>query len=519
MEKRKHMADAAENRTESTQEKVSSASVSPVPETVFDRASANDPSYGQSQESFTRNPLHTGVTKDTASTPGYFRLLLPGLAGRYILRWGVDESKDIKTDWARLQEWRTQSPDTKSAFSQLPKNDAEYIRETAKNLREAVDNKTMTLDAAKATSEAAVARRLMWHNGIAEERLDNVLAREESLSVFKRDVSDRIGANRRSRVYDYSLGAASVALSVFYDLRVASDMKKVYAETVAYEMGKKPEDVTFSDLMHSQNALVESTKHSFLQKVAGRFATDAIFFAGGALEHIPRMGWLKKYAFTDLGVGVKGASLIHEVLEKKTTILEDLMQLIDTKMNPLKGLGAPISSADIFDLYQKYTQLADPNATFHDALSTQNNDGRDWNKAQTIFQRVSELMNETYKYKHIGKFVGDQHHEKADFALPKFLYLLGNGLIDTYKPEETLAFVEVANSYGVPAVKQLHQALQRGVPLSEALEGYPRELHDRVNRLKSEKEPAGHAPSHPGTRVHDVSGVAMQSSQALQHGL
>ena len=38
------------------------------------------------QQQFVPNPVHTGVTKDTASTPGYFRLLIPGLSARYILR-------------------------------------------------------------------------------------------------------------------------------------------------------------------------------------------------------------------------------------------------------------------------------------------------------------------------------------------------------------------------------------------------------------------------------------------------
>ena len=104
--------------------------------------------------------------------------------------------------------------------------------------------------------------------------------------------------------------------------------------------------------------------------------------------------------FGEFGIGFKGAMLAFDILDKKTTMFEDLVKLIDRKLNPMQGLGSEISANEIFDLYQKYSDLEDPNGTYRDTLSVQNGDGRDWLQSERIFTRMSDLMNNTYKYKH-----------------------------------------------------------------------------------------------------------------------
>jgi hypothetical protein len=456
--------------------------------------------HGQAEErkndsGFTPNPEHTGVTKDPASTPGYFRLLLPGLAGRYVLRWGVTEWSDLKADWARFTDWlkakgqeNLPSPPTLEGA-----NDAGKITGAANRLKASSGERT----------EAAV-KHLMWQNGLKESLLDDALSiangkgddifKQTQWEKFTETVRDKIAANRRARGYDYLLGSGSLLLTGYYGKSVASDIKKVFAETVAYEMGKDPKDITYTDLLHSTNKLMQETRHNFFTRNMGRLGADLVFFLG-ALANWSKLGWLKKYDFTDLGVGVKGVQLISEMLNKRTTIFEDLVRLIDNKLNPLKGLGAPITKTDIFDLYQKYTEVHDPSATFHDALSSQHHDGRDWAKAQVIFQRVTDLMNNTYKYKHQAKTTEHENDTAADFALPKFLYLLGNGLIDTYKPEQTLAYIEVANRYGIEAVRQVQRAITRGISPAEALANYPPEIMGYLHALEGKAVESAPTPA------------------------
>ncbi len=484
--------------------------------------------------SFDDNPLHTGVTKDTASTPGYFRLLLPGAITRYILRWGVESSPEMMED---LHD---------AGFKKISLGQPEKITTRLHELASEVaaqglgDGKKWSERGQEAleSEKGKLLLRDLKQEGVAHEDLARVVGDAaakisggkagESYGRRWRDfnsaVKSKVTGNSIKRYYDYGLGTGTLFMTGYYANRVASDIKKVFAETVAYELDKDPRDVTYRDIWSSQNELVKEVRHNFIKKNLGRVATDAVFFAG-ALAHIPRLGFFKKYSFSDLGVGIKGAQLIGEVLNKQTTIFEDLVQIIDNKMNPLKGLGAPISVGEIFDLYQKYTLEHDPKATFRDALSGQNHDGRDWNQSQAIFRRVVELMNNTYKYKHLGAVASQEMHESADFALPKFLYLLGNNLIDTYRPDATLAYVEVANRYGIPAVRQLQRALERGIPVEQALVNYPEELRQRVRQMQTSAEGPSVTPAPasdaPGTKVYAASerAVMREASPAYQPGL
>lgn len=482
---------------------------------------------------FADNPEHTGVTKDPASTPGYFRLLLPALAGRYILRWGNSSLGELWGDVKKLfggeahPKPHPEAHSIISAANELGETLSEKLPAGNKTLLEdrlAALNEVMQTEKAHATIEK------MAHHGLKPELLSKAVedsalkgiksSRLAQWQGFQNTVKKTVAEHSFDRRYDYLLGAGSLAITAFYANRVASDVMKVYGETVAYELGKDPKEVTNTDLWHSKNHLLEEMKHNFIKKNAKRLGTDAVFFAG-VLSHLPKLGFLKKQAFSDLGVGVKGAQLVAEVSEKKSTIFEDLILLIDNKLNPLKGLGSPMVISDVFDLYQKYSAIHDPNETFRDALTTQNHDGRDWPQAQSIFQRITDLMNETYKYKHIGQGAGDAM-EHADFALPKFLYLLGNGLMDTYKPETTLAYVEVANRYGIPAVNQLQRVLERGVPLEQALADYPPELLQSITKIKAMKPPPSEpALTTPETSIHSVAErmVLRESSPSLQSGI
>ncbi len=497
---------------------------------------------------FEDNPIHTGVTKDTASTPGYFRLLLPGLAGRYILRWGVGISKHLTNDLADMgwESAKMRFRDSKHIIAGAEELAQEYGVRAQNIKRGDWRERSRILGDLMQEDKAVEVQSRMREHGLKPGRLveaieslerkqyrtsmsrnpisPGIMPYSNAWEIFSSDVKSDVSANVINRGYDYALGTSSLFLTGYYANRVVSDIKKVFAETVGYEMDKDPKDVTYRDIWNSKNKMVEEVRGNFIRKNAWRVGSDLVLF-GGALAHLPRLGFLKKYPISDLGVGVKGAQLIGQILNKQTTVFVDLVQLIDTKMNPLKGMGAPIEVADIFDLYQKYTLEHDPKATFRDAVNGQNHDGRDWEKSQTIFQRAADLMNQTYKYKHVVRENVPSPDEKANFTLPKLLYLLGHDLIDTYKPEETLAYIEVANRYGIPAVRQAQRALERGIPVDQALVNYPVELQENIQQLReasdehpestkplssasrtsqSPKEDAGKAEDMPDTTVHSA---------------
>ena len=88
-----------------------------------------------------------------------------------------------------------------------------------------------------------------------------------------------------------------------------------------------------------------------------------------------------------------------------------------------------------------------------------------WDKAMQIFERMADLMNQTY-HKTVAR-------EPAHFGMSHFIYMAGNHLIRPDNIEQTLAYIEVANRHGIPALKKLAKEVESGVALDKALEAYP----------------------------------------------
>ncbi|MEJ0009185.1 MAG: hypothetical protein WDN72_00725 [Alphaproteobacteria bacterium] len=81
-------------------------------------------------------------------------------------------------------------------------------------------------------------------------------------------------------------------------------------------------------------------------------------------------------------------------------------------------------------------------------------------------------MNHTYAYKH-NVAIGDMGRPDADFALPKFIYLLGHDLIRPRHPEETMLTLNIANQYGIPAVQEMQRMLASGEKLEQVALHFP----------------------------------------------
>lgn len=266
--------------------------------------------------------------------------------------------------------------------------------------------------------------------------------------------------------YAAAIGLGSGYLSYRYSTMVKSDIQNIFGEAVAYENDKRIEDVKFNDITHSDNRIVKRTIGNYREKFFSRIGTDALFLGAAALRH----GHL-----TDLLLGVKGVQIFADTWKRKTTMFEDLVTFVNNKINPRNGLGQAISVGEVFDLYQHYADAFAPDRMFKNVIEGGTAEGVRWAAAQPIFLRMTELMNLTYAYKHstvIDAKTG-RVSAQADFALPKFIYLMGHDLIDVNRPAETMARIEIANRYGIAGVKEMQAMMKAGQSLEQVNARFP----------------------------------------------
>ena len=259
-------------------------------------------------------------------------------------------------------------------------------------------------------------------------------------------------------------------LTYSYSRVVYRDIKNLFSETVADEFGKPLDAVTNADIHHSQNRIVQRTLSNYSHKKWRRYATDLLFFPAA---------WMRMEGLVDAVLGLKGVQLFAETWKRKTTMFEDLVTFVNNKINPRNGLGQAISVGEIFDLYQHYEQEYNPSKAFTNVLERSGGEGARWAQSQPIFTRLTELMNLTYAYKHSSVLDPRTGHaiEQAHFALPKLIYLLGHDLIDVNQPAQTLATIEIANRYGIAAVKEMQTMLHQGDSLEMVTQRFPVTAH------------------------------------------
>ncbi len=272
--------------------------------------------------------------------------------------------------------------------------------------------------------------------------------------------------NKEALAYNAIMGVGSLALTASYSWTVYKDIKNIFSEAVAEETGKPVEKVTWQDLQRSDNRMVQRTMSNFWARTGRRLFTDLLFFPAAAL---------RSTGLGDLMIGVKAGQAFGETWKRKTTMFEDLVTFVNNKINPRNGLGQAINVGEVFDLYQHYTETFAPNRMFTNVLERGTGEGALWAGSQPIFQRLTELMNDTYAYKHSSLLDPTTGHaiRQADFTLPKFIYLLGHDLIDVNQPKKTLTTIEIANRYGISAVKEMNSMLRAGATLEHVVARYP----------------------------------------------
>ena len=308
--------------------------------------------------------------------------------------------------------------------------------------------------------------------------------------------------------YSLSLFVGSSALSLNYSRLVRNDIKNIFSEAVAYEKDVPQDQITFNDITASDNRIVQGTVKNYHKKLVERLGSDSLFLLSTPL---------KSGSVTDLLLGFKGLQMFRDTWRRNPTLFEDLVTFVNNKINPTNGLGQPVSIGEVFDLYQHYAQAYTPNKAFVGVIEHAKSEGARWSENQVIFHRLTDLINKTYAYKH--KSIVDDGSGltvlQADFALPKFIYLLGHDLIDVTQPKRTQVTIEVANSFGIPAVKEMQRMMKEGQSLEQVMQRYPVILPDSLSAASRELSEVVTPKAPPAPPLLDQSQEAASITDAL----
>ena len=417
------------------------------------------------QEHPTRPP-HT-QTKSTLKTPDEFtRIVLLGWAARYVPRGALGmffESSGV--------------PFIKRLADKFI--NATRLNHTEKQINTLLNDHQAMVQTAKAAGTAETSPLLKkltritnnWHldKSVASHIVTQAVEKNGGYALGKaQKTSLRTGMRNGYLAIGYSAAMfiGSSLLSLRYGRLVRSDITNLFRESVAYERGIPQEAVTFDDIKQSDNRIVCDTLANYHSKLRERLTGDALFLFSAPMKSM--------YA-TDFVLGLKGVQMFRDTWQRESTMFEDLITFVNNKINPMNGLGQPVTVGEVFDLYQHYAQAHAPDRAFQGVIEHAKSEGARWADNQPIFQRMAELLNKTYAYKHqsvVDPTTGLSQLQ-ADFPLPKFIYLLGHDLIDVNNPEQTRLTIELANAYGIASVKEVHALLKQGKTMEEATVRYP----------------------------------------------
>ncbi len=450
-------------------------------------------------------PLHAQVSAVPVRTPVDVRLGLALLIARYIPRSITKSLTDSATpDWIRkyttspIRDYVFAEPLFKKVNARLAQTPVhelisgtvpEHVDEITKALRGTATHPNVAAQALKEDlrvmlqpfdSKKEVPNLLEYSIRHRDPKTGLLSLTEESKSRIKSNLSEPLF----EFLYDNALGVGSFWMAYTIRQRVLHDMKSIYSEAVAYELGKDPSQVTQQDIFDSKNAIVQSTVENFNSKQNQRFGISLLPF----LKNIPA---IRASQFGDLAIGAWGALWAYDVWGREPTMLEMLSDFVNDRLNLKFGFGDKIKPTDIINIYQQYALKFYPEKSFRSLTSRDPVEQQLWAANETVFARIAEFMNDSYNYKHTAVLdpLTGSPIASADFTLPKFIYLLGHDLINTREPEWTKAYIEIANKFGMEAVKETMKAQKAGKALGDVLAKYPVTINSTTSFAKAETSP------------------------------
>jgi hypothetical protein len=443
-----------------------------TPPSAPHKGAAQPPAIGKNRSENDYKPMHASTESTLAPTSEFARYFLLALPARYVFRGLLGSAFNkhapewMKTPVNKFLDWASVNRTEKHITEVINKNPLQGYRA---GMNEDQIN-TLLNEARNAPLKQGLDKALKRISG--DELGANTLAyayknkggREITTTSINK-IRDAAREHYGKVGYGLALGIGSSILTASYANMVYNDLKNVFGEAVAYELDKDPHSISFADIQSSKNVIVKQSVDNFWSRTATRALSDIPFFASWKFPNLE---------IADFMIGVKAALLFGESWRRKTTMFEDIVALVNSKINTRNGLGQPISEGEIFDLFQHYGESIHSPKVFNTIIERNSNDSLVWAKGHKVFSRITELMNQTYAYKHNS--LTDSNGNlviQADFALPKFIYLLGHNLIDPSDPEHTLAYVETANSYGMQAVKDVQSMFAHGASVQDVISKYP----------------------------------------------
>ncbi len=252
----------------------------------------------------------------------------------------------------------------------------------------------------------------------------------------------------------FGMGLTFLSIVGLYSRNTLHDIKSLYAEAVGYELGKKKEDVTLSDVfLKSKNAAVSVTCKAYLKRTLVRIATAATFFIPWHKLRDFKDAKPKYDANANVGVGAIGAYLYWEGFMRQPSFFDAEQKMVSNRISNNSPLAhGEIPATEIESLLWLQRKHLNKSYQWPDATSEEGRQDR------LVARRIADLMNQTYHDK--------AKTEYADFTVGKLNYLIGFGLLD--KHPESMAFVELANrSADMSEVKRAAAMIHAGQPSKE----------------------------------------------------
>lgn len=280
----------------------------------------------------------------------------------------------------------------------------------------------------------------------------------------------------------YGMGATFLGIVGAYSKNTLHDIKSIYAEAVGYELGKKTEDVTFSDVfIKSHNKALETTKNAYLGRTLARSVTASTFFIPWhKLREKSFPNTKTKYNVNvNVGTGAVGVHIYGEGYLREPSFFDVEQKMISSKINrndvnPYSAIQ-PHEIQTLLTLQRKHLDKK-YKAPLGASIEAQND--------VKLATRIAELLNSTYD--HIPQV------DTKNFTIGKLNYLIGFGLLDKFP--ESLAFVELANqSVAMKEVKQAAVAIKNGEEPQQVFTGFGidmQKLQDKVEQKTTTTENA-----------------------------
>lgn len=286
-------------------------------------------------------------------------------------------------------------------------------------------------------------------------------------------VENEMHSNIKRHSYSAAVGGLMESVTAFFALRTWKDMKSIFRETLAWEFNKDPEDVGLTDFIKSKNTMVQQTLQNYVRYNTRRVAIDLFWFApmiAGPIMN--KLGVPKTSKFhpqtwhfetgADLGLGANAAYLFSDVINRRITPFESLQSVIDRKINHTDHINDKMTADDLLDIYERHAA----NGPIESYLGKRGTS--EWKEHIAPFERMAELINQTYANEPTGS--------PTHFTMSEFIHMVGHKLIDPNKREQTMAFIEIADKYGMGALSKVVNETSHGGDLATAMRSFPLDI-------------------------------------------